>query len=153
MTARDRATCRLVGGHRPPLQTSHRFGWISTAGGQPRITLSIKPRIIRVEVDKATLNQKISNFEDIAPAARVRHAGAPRAIAMNAGACTLAGENVRTAHDPVEGRVVVQDAFDQSTKISEQLPDLFFACGKPPFGKENLSIFRKQIEHASPTRG
>jgi len=76
------------------LVTSHRFGWISTVGGQPRITLSIEARIIRVEVDKATLNQKVMNFEDIAPAASMRDAGAPGAVAMDAGACALAGDDV-----------------------------------------------------------
>ena len=76
------------------LLASHGFGWISTAGTQPRITLSIAARIIRIEVDKATLNLKVPNFEDIAPAASVRDAGAPGTVAMDAGACALAGEDV-----------------------------------------------------------
>src|SRR4030095_16770127 len=129
---------------------SHRFGWISIAGLQPRITLSIEARIIWIEVDEATLNQKVTHFEDIAPAAGVGHAGAPRTVAMDAGACALTGENVRTGHDPVKGPVIVQDTFDESAKIREQLPDLLFASGQPPFREENLGIVRKQIEDASP---
>ena len=76
------------------LVASHSFGWVSTTGRQPRITLSIEARIIRIEVDKATLNHKVTNFEDIAPTASVRDAGAPGTVAMDAGACALAGEDV-----------------------------------------------------------
>src|SRR5262249_14828669 len=94
------------------LAASHRSGWIAPARSQPRIALSIEARIIRIEVDKATLNQKVTDFENVAPAARVCYAGAPGAVAMDAGAGTLAGESVRTGHDPVEGCVIVQDAFE-----------------------------------------
>ena len=56
--------------------------------------MSIEARIIRIEVDKAALNPEVTNFEDIAPAASVRDAGAPVAVAMDAGAGALAGEDV-----------------------------------------------------------
>src|SRR5262249_25529974 len=92
--------------------TSHRFGRISTAGRQPRIALSVEARVIRIEVNKATLNQKVANLEHIAPPARVRHPGAPGAVAMDTSACALACESIRTRHNPVEGGVIVQDAFN-----------------------------------------
>ena len=43
----------------------------------------------------------------------MRDTGAPRAIHVHARARALAREGVGAGHDPVERRVVVQDAFEQ----------------------------------------
>ena len=71
---------------------------------------------------------------------------------MSAGAGSFACEDIGSGHDPVEGRVIVQDVFDQCTEIGKQLADLFLALGQTPFWKEDLRVFSEQIENASACR-
>src|SRR6185295_10553207 len=93
------------------------------------------------------------HFEYVAPTARMRDAGPPGTVHVGAGARALAGEGVRAGHDPVEGRVVVQDALQQRAEIREQLADLRFAGGEAPLGEEHLRVVGEQIEDAAACGG
>src|SRR5467141_5297104 len=131
---------------------SHRFGSVTAAGREPGIALGVEAGVVGIEVDEAALDQEVANLEDVAPAARVCDAGAPLSVAVDTGACSFTGERVGTGHDPVERGVIVQDALDKSTKIGEQLTDLFLAGCQAPFWKENLCIVGKQVEDTLPRR-
>src|SRR2546428_6601474 len=129
---------------------SHRFGGVTAAGREPGIALGVEAGVVGIEVDEAALDQEVPDLEDVAPAARVCDAGAPLSVAVDTGACAFTGERVGTGHDPVERAVIVQDALDESTKIGEQVTDLFLAGCQAPVWKENLCIVGEQVEDALP---
>ena len=85
------------------------------------ISLRIEPSVVRIKINEAALNQKISNLENIAPAAAVCDSGAPRATAVHACARSLNGEGIGPGHDPVKIRVIVEDAFNETAEVGEQL--------------------------------
>src|SRR5262245_11659839 len=86
---------------------------------QPRIALNVLPGIVRVEINKTTLNLPVADLEYIAPVAgAVRgNAGAPRAVAVLAVTGPLADHEVAPREDPVEVRVVVGDRLDGPANI------------------------------------
>jgi len=50
---------------------AHWFRRITSTRGQPWITLRVEARVIRIEVNKATLDKEVPYFEDVAPPACV----------------------------------------------------------------------------------
>src|SRR4029450_3072668 len=89
----------------------------------------------------------------LAPAAAVRHPGAPRTGLMHAEARAFDRKSIGARHDPVEARVVVQDALDEAPEIGEELADLLLARRKTPLGKKHLRVVCKEIENAAARRG
>src|SRR5262249_56680234 len=113
---------------------------IASAGGEPRVSRRVEPGIIGIQINETTLDEKVANLEHIAPSPGMRHACAPRSIEVLSRAGSLDSKRVPASHDPVEGRVIVEDVLDEPAEVCEQLSDLFLACGEAPFWKEDLSI-------------
>src|SRR5262249_31242811 len=97
----------------------HGLGGVTPAGREPRISCGIESGIIRIKVDKTTLDEKVANFENVAPASGMGHAGSPRSVEMLAGAGSFDGKGIGAGHDPVEAGVVVQDVLDQAAEVGE----------------------------------
>src|SRR5688572_25985988 len=127
----------------------HRLRRIASASREPVVTRRVETSVIGIEIDEAALNQEVADLEDIAPASRMRHTGAPRPVLVFTGARTLDGEDVRAGHDPVERGVVVQDRFDPAAEIREELPDLLLAGRQPPLREEHLRIVGKEVENTA----
>src|SRR6185295_13770494 len=77
---------------------------------------------------------------------------APRTVAMNTRAGSLTGEDVGACHDPVKGRIVVQDAVEETAKIREQLADLFLSRSQTPLREKHLRIVSKEFQDACAAR-
>src|SRR5262245_12277978 len=121
-------------------ELSHRFRRVAPFSRKPRVANRIEPGIVGIQIDETALNQEVSNFEYIAPASGMCHAGTPGSIRMLSRAGSLDGERVAAGHDPIEGGVIMKDMLDQTAEVAEQPSDLALAGGEAPLGKEDLSI-------------
>ena len=125
---------------------------VPAVGRQPWIAVGVGACVVGIEVDEAALDEEVAHLEDVAPAARVGHAGAPGAVLVLAVARALAGERVATAHDPVEVGVVVPDALQGPADVGEALSDRLLAVGQPPLGEVDLRVVGEEVEDARPGR-
>src|SRR5262245_43664000 len=95
--------------------------------GEPGITRGVETGVVGIEIDEAALNQEVTYFEDVTPASGVRNPGAPGAFPVLARARAFDGEDIGAGHDPVEGRVVVEDVRDAAAEVGKELKDLLLA--------------------------
>src|SRR5579863_7800637 len=93
---------------------------------QPGVTRGVLAGVVRIEIDEATLDLPIADFEDVAPAARemLGRIGAPWPVLMFAVARALRDNQVLAREDPIEVREVMDDRFDRSADVAEQFADL-----------------------------
>lgn len=117
----------------------------------PRVAGGILARVVRVQVNKAALNQAAADLENVAPAARspIRIARAPRSVGVLAMAGTFANDRLAAGKYPVQAGIVVRDRFQPTPQISKQLLDLFPSLRHAPLREINLGVRRKQIENRS----
>src|SRR3954468_18661857 len=149
--------CRAVGADTsPPARDMSDVGRCTVAPGgtlgQPRVALRVLAGVVGIEVDEAALDLEVADLEYVAPASRgpVRHAGAPRAVAVLAVARALRDDRVGAGEDPVEVGVVMADRLQRRADVAEQLPDLLLAVGEAPLGEVDCASSAKRSRMLSP---
>src|SRR5262245_9988299 len=122
---------------------------------EPRISLGVLARVVRVEVDEDPLYQEVPDLEHVAPAARgpLGYAGAPGTVAVLPMAGALAHDHVAAREHPVEVRKVMDDLLDAAAHVREQLADLVLARRQAPLGEVDLRIVGEEVEDAPAGRG
>src|SRR5262245_18182236 len=118
MVSRKKRVNRATTGY-DPIFLAHRLGGFASFVRQPRIASRIQSGVVGIQVNETTLDQEITNLEDITPTSGVRHACAPRSIGVLAGARSLDGKRIRAGHDPVECGIVVEDMLDKAAEVGE----------------------------------
>src|SRR6202795_5371156 len=98
-----------------------RLAGVAAARRQPRVAIRIQPRIVGVQVDEATLDERVAHFEHVTPTAGMGDAGTPLTVSVLAVAGALTGERIGPGHDPVECCVVVNYPLQGAADIAEEL--------------------------------